>query len=155
MRFRALSTVISITLCCSTALESIYEHLQTNPVPSPVSILNTVPTSHPAPSPFRNLICQFGGYCKADSDCVPGNQCNVQSQYYSQCIADSSTYRSSSTGCISNYGSSCNAASDCCDPGAICSNRQCLQPTAPNCIHPPGFGGSSPTSNPAPTPPPV
>lgn len=35
-------------------------------------------------------ICQFGGYCRTDSDCVPGNLCNVQSEYYSQCLPDNS-----------------------------------------------------------------
>ena len=37
------------------------------------------------------LICQFGGYCRTASDCVAGNMCRVQNQYYSQCVADSST----------------------------------------------------------------
>ena len=79
--------------------------------PNPVAIYLVAPSAQSIPS-TTIPICQFGGYCRADSDCVPGNKCNVQSQYYSQCIPDSSAYRSSSTGCISDYGSSCNSASD-------------------------------------------
>eukprot|EP01036_Dinobryon_divergens_P024518 gene24518-32977_t len=58
-------------------------------------------------------------------------------------------YRSSSTGCISN-GSPCTFPSDCCDPGAICNNRQCVQPAAPSCLNPTGYG-AAPGSNSVPT----
>ena len=32
------------------------------------------------------LICGYGGYCIADSDCVPGFSCGDKTPTYSQCI---------------------------------------------------------------------
>ena len=72
--------------------------------------------------------------------------CKIVSLYYSQCVPDSSTYRSSATGCISNYGSPCTSPSNCCDPGAVCNNGQCAQPAAPSCLNPTGYG-AAPGSN--------
>ena len=53
-----------------------------------------LPTAKPTVRPTTASvvkICQFGGYCVTASDCVAGNKCQVQSPYYSQCIADPTT----------------------------------------------------------------
>ena len=107
-----------------------------------------------------NLICQYSGYCRSNSDCIPGNKCNVQNGYYSQCIPDPSTYLT--INCLSNYGEVCNDDSTCCDPGSYCNNaynRQCEQPrqysslcTSPNFFLTPS---NSPTNAPSQTTVPV
>lgn len=60
-------------------------------------------------------ICQYGGFCRSDSDCVLGNKCMIQSEYYSQCIPDTSSYSDVSTGCVAQYGR-CSSTTKCCDP---------------------------------------
>ena len=75
------------------------------PTRSPITIY-TAPQSTAAPvvlspsSVNSNLICLYGGYCRSTADCVPGSQCSIQSQYYSQCIPDPSQYMDAGTGCI-------------------------------------------------------
>ena len=99
----------------------------------------------PSPSTATVRICQFSGYCQTARDCVPGNKCNQQSQYYSQCIADPTTYAAIASGCVSNNGATCTAASKCCDPGSYCDltlpSPQCHQPVKDSglCISPTGF----------------
>mmetsp|Transcript_25747 Transcript_25747/g.36911 ORF Transcript_25747/g.36911 Transcript_25747/m.36911 type:complete len:196 (-) Transcript_25747:335-922(-) len=84
-------------------------------------------------------ICQYGGFCRTDSDCVLGNKCIVQSIYYSQCIPDTSSYADVSTGCVAQYGP-CSSTTTCCDPGAICASyNQCVQPQTPICVYPGGY----------------
>ena len=84
------------------------------------------PSSQPEHSPISSLvlqrrICQYGGYCRKDGDCVAGNKCNVVNQYYSQCIPDNTQYLNSTT-CLSNYGGQCSTGSICCDPGGNTGN---------------------------------
>ena len=80
-------------------------------------------------------LCQYSGYCKSSANCNAGNKCNIQNAYYSQCLADPTTY-SSNSGCLSNNGGQCFLSTDCCDPGAICDKTtnpaypQCKQPTS-------------------------
>lgn len=50
----------------------------------------TKPTYSPTKAPMKK-ICQFGGYCATAADCIAGNKCQVQTPYYSQCVADSTT----------------------------------------------------------------
>ena len=84
-------------------------------------------------------ICQYGGFCRSDSDCVLGNKCMIQSEYYSQCIPDTSSYSDVSTGCVAQYGR-CSSTTKCCDPGAICTGyNQCVQPQTPDCVYPGGY----------------
>ena len=114
---------------------------------SPPNFPSTPPTYFPSVAPTISImptgspkICQNGGYCRTDSDCVPGNKCNVQSAYFSQCQADSSTYLSGN--CVSNFGHCADHTAVCCDPGATCSNAdysQCKQPSPPACTNPDGF----------------
>ena len=130
-----------------------------SPSAAPVYIPNgPQPTRIPAQLPpsniNSNLICLYGGYCRTNSDCVPGAECNSQSQYYSQCVPDSSQYLNPSTGCLSDYGAECNSASVCCNPGSVCNINsafpQCgaLQP--PQCSLPSGFNvGPPPTLGPS------
>ena len=87
-----------------------------------------------APS-SRPIICQYGGFCRKNSDCVPGNKCNIQSQYYSQCVPDPTQY-STNPSCVQEWGQ-CSSTSICCDPGAVCnSNHQCTQIQSPLCVNP-------------------
>ena len=99
-----------------------------NPVPVPSSSpVSSKPTKSPVS--YSGLICQYSGYCRTSADCVPGNKCNVQSAYYSQCIPDSSSYLTAN--CIANYANQCSDSTQCCDPGAYCNDanfRQCQQP---------------------------
>ena len=92
------------------------------------------PITFPTINVFRNdtLICQYSGYCRINSDCVPGNKCVVSNSYYSQCLPDSSTYLTAN--CLKNLDgqNQCNDNTKCCDPGAYCNQqpfRQCQQPT--------------------------
>ena len=112
-----------------------------------------------SPSPSNpNLICQYGGYCYRDSDCVAGNRCNILSAYYSQCVADPSQYRSDE-GCLLNGGSPCNSTTICCDPGAFCNYNlsipQCTSIDSPLCRFPNNFANAtsqpifSPTESPS------
>eukprot|EP00597_Dinobryon_sp_UTEXLB2267_P001453 CAMPEP_0170068400 /NCGR_PEP_ID=MMETSP0019_2-20121128/7389_1 /TAXON_ID=98059 /ORGANISM="Dinobryon sp., Strain UTEXLB2267" /LENGTH=578 /DNA_ID=CAMNT_0010276035 /DNA_START=98 /DNA_END=1834 /DNA_ORIENTATION=+ len=120
-----------------------------------VTIYNESPTMEPTfKSAFQaNLICQYGGFCTTDSDCVAGNRCQVQNVYYSQCVPDPTLYLPPSTNCVSNWGQQCDDTSICCDPGALCNGgsdpnnrfRQCSQATTA-CINPRGF--TIPTSSP-------
>ena len=109
----------------------------TKPINDPTAKPVNDPTGKPVLTPVG--ICQWGGYCRSTSDCLAGNKCNVQNKYYSQCIPDTSTYKKDSL-CSSNW-SKCAKASDCCDPGAICSNKQCQQPAIGSgyCSNPSGF----------------
>ena len=84
--------------------------------------------------PPSKPICQYGGYCKTDSDCWPGNYCNLdQMPYYSQCLPNPSSYKQDDY-CLPNYygnNTPCSDSRKCCDPGAYCnwnSFRQCQQP---------------------------
>ena len=99
-----------------------------NPVPVPSdSPVSSRPTKSPVS--YAGLICQYSGYCRTSADCVPGNKCNVQSAYYSQCIPDSASYLTAN--CIANHANRCSDSTQCCDPGAYCNNanfRQCQQP---------------------------
>ena len=114
---------------------SLHQVLVMNRLLSPTSanenlIVNHVTVDNESPSivptlispNFANFICQYGGYCIVDSDCVVGNRCQVQSQYYNECIPDSSS------------GSDSNKLF-----------RQCSQPTT-GCLNPLGF--TSPSSSP-------
>ena len=84
-------------------------------------------------------LCQFSGYCKSSSDCVAGNRCNIQSVYYSQCLADPTTY-SSKAGCLSNFGEHCSVSANCCDPGAFCDKT--TNPSFPQCKQPTSLSGN-------------
>lgn len=93
-------------------------------------------------TPSSKKICQYGGYCRQSADCVLGNKCSLQNQYYSQCLPDPTTYLSKQ--CISNWGSKCTSTSQCCDPGATCSGSgymQCYQPMGVSglCANPNGY----------------
>lgn len=103
-----------------------------NPIAFPAS--TAVPAIQPA---VVSDICQFGGFCRVDSDCVAGmtnfvalkmfalliaistvgNKCHLVNAYYSQCLADASTYLPAYSGCLANYASPCDSRSTCCDPG--------------------------------------
>ena len=130
------------------------------PTASPSGIIlssKKAPTSKEI-TPISLPICQYAGYCNADSDCYPGNYCNLaQMPYYSQCLPKPSTYKTSN--CLANfYGSkACSANSDCCDPGAYCNSntnfKQCQQPVIGSglCSNPGGFSNqksSKPVSQP-------
>jgi len=85
----------------------------------------------------KRRICQYGGYCRSNADCVIGNMCIIQNQFYSQCIPDTSQYLLSD--CASNWGEKCDDNTVCCDPGALCNNkqyRQCSQPEFSSCLLP-------------------
>mmetsp|Transcript_28916 Transcript_28916/g.39719 ORF Transcript_28916/g.39719 Transcript_28916/m.39719 type:complete len:625 (+) Transcript_28916:169-2043(+) len=106
------------------------------------------PSRKPSPRSVElPLICQFGGYCERSSDCYAGNFCSFGSYpYYTQCLPDPSTYRSSN--CLSNYGAGlCYSSSQCCDPGAYCDSntRQCHQPSinSGDCRNPLNFAKPS------------
>ena len=97
-------------------------------------VKSVYPTVKPISSCPSKLICQYGGYCKTDSDCWPGNYCNVdQLPYYSQCLPNPSSYKQDDK-CLPNYygnNTPCSDSRKCCDPGAYCnwnSFRQCQQP---------------------------
>ena len=132
------------------------------PTRSPITIY-TAPQSTAAPvvlspsSVNSNLICLYGGYCRSTADCVPGSQCSIQSQYYSQCIPDPSQYMDAGTGCIADYSTGCSsAASKCCNPGSICNinsfYQQCVPLQRPQCSMPSGFNlGPPPTMRPSTT----
>ena len=98
---------------------------------------------------FLRLIW-IGGYCRTNSDCVLGNKCAIQNQYYSQCIPDPTQYQSGN--CLQNWGSRCSSSTVCCDPGSICNTNnnpnypQCVQIQSPNCVYPHGFGSNAPSS---------
>lgn len=106
-----------------------------NPIAFPAS--TAVPAIQPA---VVSDICQFGGFCRVDSDCVAGmtnlialnfcvdpvllmaiptvgNKCHLVNAYYSQCLADASTYLPAYSGCLANDASPCDSRSTCCDPG--------------------------------------
>eukprot|EP01036_Dinobryon_divergens_P025718 gene25718-34293_t len=90
--------------------------------------------------PSNSLICQFGGFCRKDSDCTLGNSCVFASNAYSQCLPNYSVYKT--IGCVMNYSPSCDDSTVCCDPGAYCSSgpyRQCIQPNVPDCILPTSY----------------
>eukprot|EP01035_Chromulina_nebulosa_P029786 gene29786-39511_t len=70
--------------------------------------------------PSNSLICQFGGFCRKDSDCTLGNSCVFASNAYSQCLPNYSVYKT--IGCVMNYSPSCDDSTVCCDPGAYCSS---------------------------------
>lgn len=92
------------------------------------------------------LICQYGGYCRSDSDCVAGNKCNIQNQYYSQCIPNPASYKTSN--CVQNF-QRCGTTSICCDPGSSCSSNICVQPNSGSCVKPAGYSDSpKPTASP-------
>ena len=125
----------------------------------------TQPVAKPSCQPVLP-ICQYGGYCKKNSDCHPGNYCRLdQLPYYSQCVPNPSSYKSGN--CLANYSGNnrpCTSTSDCCDPGAYCNNysfRQCQQPAigSPVCSYPSGFinnegcpSSATPTAKPTNTP---
>jgi len=91
------------------------------PTDSPTDTPTVKPSPVPSTAPTLLPICQYGGYCASDSDCVKGNKCSIQNQYYSQCIPDESTYKSGN--CKKNWGDKCStpgSSAECCDPGAIC-----------------------------------
>jgi hypothetical protein len=104
-------------------------------------------------SPMK--ICQYGGYCKTDSDCVKGNYCKKSSSYYSQCLPNPASYSKSS--CKANYGAQCSSDYDCCDPGAYCNSksyRQCQQPAVGSgfCSNPSSYSVNNPVASPVATP---
>ena len=90
-------------------------------------------------------ICQYSGFCRANSDCQPGNSCtNPSNAFFSQCVPDATTYSTAPT-CIKNFGAKCSATTKCCDPGAFCDFKanggtfpQCRQPTTGDakCLNP-------------------
>lgn len=99
--------------------ETLIPTVVPSPVPTAVPGLSSTPTTVPTDKPSLTLpkrICQYGGYCRKDGDCVSGNRCNIVNQYYSQCLPDTTQYLNSST-CLSTYGAQCDANSVCCDPG--------------------------------------
>ena len=90
--------------------------------------------------------CQYGGYCRANADCVPGNKCvNPTNSFFSQCLPDPTTYATGT--CVANFGTKCSATTTCCDPGAFCDTvtnptfPQCRQPKAADvlCLNPIAF----------------
>ena len=93
------------------------------------------PRKPPSVIPSVTRICLYGGYCRSAADCVPGSTCNVQSQYYSQCVPDLSQYLAPSTGCVADYSSGCNIVGAlCCNPGFVCNgNNQCAPTQPPLC----------------------
>ena len=114
---------------------------------------NTVSTKSPVVSIGSGRICQFGGYCRSNADCVSGNKCEIKNPYYSQCVADSTQYLTAN--CLSNYGARCSDSTTCCDPGAICNNnafRQCSQPNYPDCTFPSGYAVNTSTAVPSTVP---
>ena len=143
------STLISSPPAISPTLSPSFQ-IASIQAPQP----SLAPVLLPPTSVNSNLICVYGGYCKTNADCVPGSVCNVQSQYYSQCVPDSTQYLNPSTGCISDYSSKCTSASVCCNPGSICSlnsaNPQCSPLQPPQCSQPTGFRvGPPPTAVPS------
>eukprot|EP01035_Chromulina_nebulosa_P069425 gene69425-biopygen31969 len=121
---------------------------------APVQDTTTQPSS--SARSYEGLICQFGSYCRTSADCVAGNLCAISSVYYSQCVANSSSYQTGN--CVTNFGSQCSDSSQCCDPGAYCntmnpSYRQCQQPAQHSglCLNPTGFAAatSTPTTSPS------
>ena len=145
------------------------------PTPSPSTLSSRSPLEGPPtavppssagliPYPtFNNIaspkICQYGHYCRLDSDCVKGNKCVLsKDKQFSQCVPNydytTTTLWPWGTACIGNHDFryACDESTECCDPGAYCNNdflRQCVQPTPPFCINPSMF---SPLTA-APTPP--
>ena len=123
-----------------------------NPKPSE-SYQSLKPTIYSFPTSSTLKICQYSGYCSSDSDCHPGNSCRLdQLPWYSQCLADILSYKTSS--CKLNWGTECSQDTDCCDPGAFCNSnsyRQCQQPTigSTGCLDP--TKGSFPTKAPSST----
>ena len=114
--------------------------------PIPIAFQSSSPTifTTSISSFSSNRICLYGGYCTSTSDCVPGSKCNVQSQFYSQCVPDLSQYLAASTGCVADYSSGCNiAGSICCNPGYVCvgnsANAQCSPAQPPICTLPSGY----------------
>ena len=90
-------------------------------------------------------ICRFGAYCRVDSDCVLGNKCSIKNGYFSQCVADSTQFLPSSSGCLSDYDAPCSSQSVCCDPGSTCSSAEdggvpvCRPIESSACLQPTGF----------------
>ena len=130
-------------------IPSGYSTIVSTTVPSAVpSILPTITVASKSPVTVASpLICQYSGYCRSDSDCIPGNKCNIQNSYYSQCIPDTSKYLTAN--CLANYGQQCSNTTTCCDPGATCNHnkfRQCAQPVYPTCSTPTSFSGSGSTT---------
>ena len=127
------------------------QYPSTEPIPKPVLRSTTEPINKPeaksaskpvpmSPSNGRQLICQYAGYCRTSADCVPGNKCNMQSKYYSQCIPDSSTYGKKN--CVATFAKCSSKTTKCCDPGAVCiTNLQCAQPiiSSGECTNPSGY----------------
>lgn len=71
---------------CQPALDT-FKHCPLPTAAPTVMPSSDKPTLTPSPLP----ICQFGGFCRSDWNCYAGNKCNVQSAYYSQCIANPAT----------------------------------------------------------------
>ena len=100
------------------------------------------------PNLTRLPICQYSGFCRANSDCQPGNKCsNPTNPFFSQCVPDVTTYSTAPT-CIKNFGATCSATTKCCDPGSFCDFKvkpgtvpQCRQPTVADgmCLNPANF----------------
>ena len=132
------------------------------PSPSPMTVYNapqssTAPVFLPPTSVNSNLICVYGGYCRSNADCVPGSQCIIQSQAYSQCIPDPSQYLNPTTGCVADYSSGCTSTTLCCNPGSTCNTNsvypQCVPLQKPQCSVPTGYSlGPLPTRSPSITP---
>ena len=102
-------------------------------IPSLIALpICSMPTSDPSQDFSPLPICRFGGYCRVTADCTPGNKCNIQSSYFSQCVEDDTQYAKNN--CVSDYGGCSTATSVCCNPGAFCgvqpgsSYKQCLVP---------------------------
>ena len=127
-----------------------------SPSSKPVSPSSKPVAYCPPPLP----ICQYAGYCRTDSDCVPGNKCRQdQMPYYSQCVPNPASYQKDE--CIPNYygnNTPCTDKTKCCDPGAYCNSnsfRQCQQPALGSvlCLNPKTFPACpSPTTIPTDTP---
>ena len=117
--FFLLSFLVFINLCTSLVEDDDFLLKNTTIDEYSSNFLTSIPL----------LICQFGSNCKTSTDCMPGNKCNIISNYYSQCIPDVSSYLTAN--CIENYNVECSDTTKCCDPGAYCNHdkfRQCQQP---------------------------
>ena len=119
----------------------------------PTRVLTATPSFRPSqPFSAKIPICQYGGYCRSNSDCALGNKCVIQSAYYSQCLPDPSQY--ATTNCAPTYNTKCSVSSDCCDPGTICTQiggcpySTCVPMQSPMCTNPIGYAPEVPSNVP-------
>lgn len=116
------------------------------PTMTPSNQPNNQPTVEPSAPTFQSTItptarslpiCLYSGYCKTDSECVPGSTCQGNLQSYTQCQLAVVTKTNQ---CVDNY-NGCSGLTPCCNPGFVCTNSQCVPTTM--CIKPLGFSTGS------------